>query len=132
MKEKRVLKFDIPLGLLPAVFPPRAGEWKWATGFMNLALVGAGEKGEWVMVTTSFFGGNIDGNRWALAFKWEIIDRWDLGGYWGIEIGGGRREGDDVGAMGVELIRNAEAVWSNDSGEATESVREFVGIIEAT
>lgn len=48
------------------------------------------------------------------------------------EIGGGRREGDDVGAMGVELMRNAEAVWSNDSGEATESVREFVGILEAT
>lgn len=48
------------------------------------------------------------------------------------EIGGSRREGDDVGAMGVELMRNAEAVWSNDYGEATESVREFVGILEAT
>lgn len=75
LKEKRVLKFDIPLGLLPAIFPPRAGEWKWATGFMNLALVGTGEKGEWVMVTTSFFGGNIDGNGWTLAFKREMIDR---------------------------------------------------------
>lgn len=80
LKEKRVSKFDIPLGLLPAVFPPRAGEWKWATGFMNLALVRAGEEGEWVIVTASFFGGNIDGNGWALAFKWEIIDRWDIGG----------------------------------------------------
>lgn len=131
MEEKRVLKFDIPLGLLPAVFPPGARERKWATSFMNLALVGTGEKGEWVMVTTSFFGGNIDGNGWALAFKWEMIDRWDIGDRWGFKIGGGRREGDDIRAMGVELMRNAEAVWSNDSREATESVGEFVGILEA-
>lgn len=131
MEENRVLKFNIPLSLLPSVFPPGAGERKWATGFMNWALVGTGEKGEWVMMTPPFFGGDIDGNGWALAFKWKMIDRWDIGDQWGFKIGGGRREGDDIRAMGVELMRNANAVWSNDFGEATESVGEFVGILEA-
>lgn len=131
LNEEGIVEFDVPLGLLPTVFPPGSGERERAPGPANRALMGAGEKGERMVKTTSFFGGDIDGDGRALPFERELVDRGNPGDRRSFKIGGDRRERDDVGTMGVELVRDAEAVGTNDAGEAAEGVGEFIGILEA-
>ena len=130
LDEERVLQFDVPLGVLPAVFPPGTGERKGAACFVDLALVGAGEEGERVMKTASFFGRNIDWDGRALALEGEMVNGGNFGNGRGFEIERDGCEGDDIGAVGVELMRDAEMVWPDDSGEPAQGVGEFVGIFE--
>jgi len=110
LEEKGVLEFDVPLGLLPAIFPPGAGERERTASSMNLAFVGAGEEGEGMMITASFFGGDMNGNGRALSFEWKLVNWKYTRSEWGFEIRDDWRERDDIGAMGVDLIRDANAI----------------------
>jgi hypothetical protein len=98
---------------------------------VDLALVGAGEEGEWVMKAASFFGRNIDWDGRTLALEREMVHGGNFGNGQGFEIGRNGCEGDDIGAVGVELMRNAEMVWPDDPGESAQGVGEFVGVFEA-
>lgn len=68
MEEEGVVEFDVPLDLLPAVVPPRAGERERAAGFSDGTLVGAGEEGEGAVVGAVFVRGHVDRNGWAMSF----------------------------------------------------------------
>lgn len=116
---------------MPAVFPPGAGERERAAGFEDLALVGAGEEGERMMEAAPFFGRDIDWDGGALALKGEMVDGGNVGNGRGFKIGRDRCESDDIGTMAVELMRNAEMVWPDDTGESAQGVGEFVGVLEA-
>lgn len=130
MDEEGISEFDVPLGLLPAVLPPGAGEGKGAAGLSDRALIGAGEEGEGVLVMAAFFGGDVDGNWWALAFEGELTDGVDFRDRRGLEIGCDGGEGDGIGAVGIELVWDAEASGADDAREAAEGIGEFVGVFE--
>lgn len=68
MEEEGVIELDVPLGVLPATFPPGTGEGERATDGADLPLVRAGEDGEGVLVTAPFFGSDVDGDGWTLPF----------------------------------------------------------------
>ena len=72
MEEEGVVEFDVPLGFLPAVFPPGPGERKRAAGFSDGALMGAGEESEGLLVAVPLFGGHMDRNGRAMAFQGEL------------------------------------------------------------
>jgi hypothetical protein len=131
LEEEGIGEFDVPLGLLPAVLPPGAGEGEGAAGSTDLALVGAGEESEGVLVMALFFGGDVDLDGRALALEGEEADGRYFGDKRGFEIGRDGGEGDGIGAMGVEVVRDAEVAGADDGGEAAEGVGEFVGVFEA-
>jgi len=79
LEKEGVLEFDIPLGFLPTLVPPGAGEWKGAAGYFDGALVGAGEEGEGVVEAAPFFGGDADVDGRALSIEGESGGRWDFG-----------------------------------------------------
>lgn len=131
LNEEGVVEFDVPLGLLPAVFPPGAGEWVGAASLADGALVGAGEEGERVVIVATFFGGHVDLDGRALALERKVRDGVDFGDGGRFEIGRDRTERDNIGSVGVELVRDAEVPGAHDGGEAAEGVGEFVGVLEA-
>lgn len=94
--------------------------------------MGAGEKSERVVVAAAFFGGDIDGDGRTLTFEGKVCAGCDVRDGRSFEVWSDRREGNDVGAMGVALMRDAETVWSEDAGESAEGVGEFVGILETS
>lgn len=87
MNEEGIVEFDVPLGLLPAVFPPGTGERERAANVADGALMGAGEKGERMVEASPFFGGDINGNWRALSFEGEMIGGRDFGNRWSLQIG---------------------------------------------
>jgi len=131
LEEEGVFEFDIPLGFLPALVPPGAGEGEGAAGFSDGALVGAGEEGEGMVEAAPFFGGDADVDGRALAVEGESGGRWDLWAGVGLESGGDGVELEVVGAVAVEGLRDAEAVGADDGGELAKGVGELVGIFEA-
>ena len=68
------MEFDIPLGFLPTVFPPGTRERERTSGLANGALMRTGEEGERVLVATSLFGGDVDGDGRTLALKWKVVE----------------------------------------------------------
>ena len=67
-----MVKLDIPLSFLPAVFPPGSGEWERAAGFSDGALMGAGEESERPLVAVPFFGSHVDRYGRTVAFEREL------------------------------------------------------------
>ena len=87
MDEEGVVEFDVPLGLLPTVFPPGTGEGEGAAGVANGALVRAGEEGERVLIVAAFFGGDINRDGGTLAFEREMAGGMNFGNKWSLKIG---------------------------------------------
>ena len=97
----------------------------------DLALVGAGEESEGVVVVAAFFGGDIDPNGRALTFEGKVADGDYFGNRGCFEVGDDGTERDDIGTVGVELVGNTEVSGTDDGGEAAEGVGEFIGVLEA-
>jgi hypothetical protein len=131
LNEEGVFELDVPLGLLPALVPPGAGEGERAAGLFDGALVGAGEEGEGVEEAAPFFGGDADGDGRALAVEGEGCRYWDVGAGRELEVGEDGVKLEVVGAVAVEGLRDAEVGGAKEGGELAKGVGELIGIFEA-
>ena len=112
--------------------PPGAGEREGAAGLENGSLVRTGEESEGVLVATTFFGGDVNGEGRTLSVEGKTGEGGVLIKRRGVEAGGDGVEGEGIGAMAVECFGDADPVSANDAGEAAEGVGELVGIAETT
>ena len=145
-EESFVRELDVPLNLLPAFLwvPPMAGERKGAVSVGDGAVVGAGEESEGMREAAARFGGDVDLKGGAVSLQGQggggqctvysvqctvfsvclalrCRRRW-------VEMELGIADFEGVGFMGVDRVRCAEAVGSEEGFEASEGVGEFMRV----